>query len=147
MVCSCCGEVGRTRVGCSCTGGKSHTCLKIPKAAPSSTASTAGAVSKATDELLDYMLQRQKIEWHKNRGDNWMDLEFPNDLITTRHSPVHTEDGFTNQLILKHVRTLLDREKPMGEVRWFVATCVCFMNPKFIDMVANRLMDGDFELM
>jgi len=27
--CGCCGEPGRTRVGCSCKGGKSHTCRKV----------------------------------------------------------------------------------------------------------------------
>jgi hypothetical protein len=28
MVCSCCGALKKTKTGCSCTGGKSHECLK-----------------------------------------------------------------------------------------------------------------------
>ena len=28
IVCACCGEPGRTAVGCSCTGGKSHVCRR-----------------------------------------------------------------------------------------------------------------------
>ena len=31
MVCGCCQAPDRTRSGCSCTGGKSHQCLKNPK--------------------------------------------------------------------------------------------------------------------
>ena len=31
MVCGCCGAVGKTRTGCSCTGGKSHECLKLTR--------------------------------------------------------------------------------------------------------------------
>ena len=27
--CRCCGEIGRTKVGCSCAGGKSHTCRRL----------------------------------------------------------------------------------------------------------------------
>ena len=32
--CKCCGAIGRTAQGCSCTGGKSHQCLKEGEAVP-----------------------------------------------------------------------------------------------------------------
>ena len=102
--------------------------------------------SGPTTELLDYMLNRQKIEWHKKLGKNWMELEVPKEMITTRHSPVHTEDGFTNRLISTHVGTLQGLGKTTEEIRGFVATCVCFMDPKFIDLMAEHLMDSDFEI-
>lgn len=31
MTCSCCGALKKTKTGCSCSGGKSHTCLKTAK--------------------------------------------------------------------------------------------------------------------
>ena len=39
MVCGCCGAPNRTKSGCSCTGGKSHQCLKTstPSLTPSLT--------------------------------------------------------------------------------------------------------------
>ena len=40
MSCTCCGAAGRTRRGCSCTGGKSHQCLRLA----SSVASSASTV-------------------------------------------------------------------------------------------------------
>ena len=37
--CTCCGALNKTRTGCSCTGGKSHQCLRI--AQPSEASTTA----------------------------------------------------------------------------------------------------------
>ena len=39
--CGCCGEVGKTRTGCSCTGGKSHKCLKTIATETSAAASSS----------------------------------------------------------------------------------------------------------
>jgi len=39
-VCGCCGEVGRTAVGCSCRGGRSHLCRKEVDKDPSTTEET-----------------------------------------------------------------------------------------------------------
>ena len=56
MSCSCCGAPGRTKKGCSCTGGGSHMCLKQKQSGCLSVPSTTStSTSACAYDLLDLL--------------------------------------------------------------------------------------------
>jgi len=75
MVCGCCGAAGKTKTGCSCTGGKTHVCLK----ALQPTASTMAAMTqekpkdakskKAENAMLEGIFVMQKAIEEREKAD------------------------------------------------------------------------------
>lgn len=67
--CTCCGAEGRTRQGCSCLGGKSHTCLRLAgKAAPPSAKAAAPPVGYAKAVVSEIQDKPKVADKEEPRG-------------------------------------------------------------------------------
>lgn len=153
--CGCCGQQGRTRSGCSCTGGKSHVCLRLgmqpaissasSSLAPptSSLASESGhGPSEACDQLLEYVLTMQRIYHEKRQGHNWFTMGF-GDVATQKHAPPHREEGYINTLILDLVSQLVTDGKLSvdADIVGFAAIGIAFKHEKLIKNLAEYISE------
>ena len=139
MVCSCCKAIGKSKRGCSCTGGKSHQCLLGAVVMDQSS-----TTEEACDKVLKYVLDRQTIQHQKSQGLNWFKADASSGfhleyLLTKKHSPPRNEDGFMNQKFLGHADMLSD--KIPNDQHWaaLAAVFATFMNSKFLDKVCSTI--------